>query len=140
MEAALEVAGFPTGTAAHWSIPSEPASVGQARRFLRNWLGDVANSRFGEDLELVVSELVTNAIRHSRLLSLHLSRRGERVRVEVDDENGDEPRLDSAVPPEAPSGRGLNIVARLATTWGWSPLSDGGKRVWCELSPPPVSP
>jgi anti-sigma regulatory factor (Ser/Thr protein kinase) len=122
-------------TPAHLTLPSVAASVAQARRFLRGWLGDAAGTRFGEDLALVVSELVSNAIRHSTLSAIHLSRDGERVRVEVDDENGGVPRPVAVLEPDAPSGRGLFIVDRIVTDWGWNRLSDGRKRVWCEMRP-----
>jgi two-component sensor histidine kinase len=102
---------------------------------MRSLLGDAAGSRFGEDLVLVVSELVTNAIRHSRLSEIHLRCDGERVRVEVDDEDGGEPRPVAAVAPGAATGRGLRIVEDLVTDWGWTRLGDGRKRVWCEMSP-----
>jgi anti-sigma regulatory factor (Ser/Thr protein kinase) len=88
-----------------------------------------------EDLVLVVSELVTNAVRHSTLAMLGISRIGVCVRVEVDDEDGGDPT--PTVDPEAgaSSGRGLLIIEQLVTRWGWNRLPSGGKRVWCELCP-----
>jgi anti-sigma regulatory factor (Ser/Thr protein kinase) len=118
------------------ALRSEPASVRLARRFVDRWLGSAASSPFGEDVQLVTSELVTNAVRHSSLSALRLSRHGDCVILEVDDEGHGEPVIADHVSPTAASGRGLVIVDRLVTRWGWRPLPEGGKRVWCELCAP----
>lgn len=125
--------GFETGEVASMALRSEPASVGLARRFVRSWLGAAATSPLGEDLQLVASELVTNAVRHSVLSALRLSRRERCVRLEVDDEGGGVPTPPTRPEPTAASGRGLLIVERVVTRWGWKRLPGGGKRVWCEL-------
>jgi anti-sigma regulatory factor (Ser/Thr protein kinase) len=129
--------GFEDATTASLALRSEPASVRLARRFVDRWLGSAADSQFGEDVQLVTSELVTNAVRHSSLSGLRLSRNGDCVLLEVDDDGGHSvPRIADQVPPTAPSGRGLVIVDRLVQRWGWRDLPGGGKRVWCELCLP----
>lgn len=88
-----------------------------------------------EDIILVVSELVTNAILHGEAAKqLRLRRTPLRVVVEVFD-NGrrmPHPRLADL---EAESGRGLHLVSRLADRWGARPVH-GGKVVWCEFDIP----
>jgi anti-sigma regulatory factor (Ser/Thr protein kinase) len=124
-----------TTEAASIALRSQPASVRLARRFVRAWLGDGVPSRLGDDAQLAVSELVTNAIRHSVVSALHVSRVGDCVRLEVDDHGGDEPRPVRTPRAASLSGRGLLIVDQIASRWGYEALPGGGKRVWCELCP-----
>jgi len=88
-----------------------------------------------EDIVLVVSELVTNAILHGGAAEqLRLRRTARRVVIEVFDHG---PRMPHprAADLKAESGRGLHLVARLADRWGARPLR-GGKVVWCEFDTP----
>jgi anti-sigma regulatory factor (Ser/Thr protein kinase) len=127
--------GYDDHRAADLVLRSKPASVRLARQVVDRWLGTAASSQFGADVQLVTSELVTNAVRHSTLSSLRLRRDGDCVVLEVDDEGHGEPTIADHLSPTAPSGRGLMIVDRLVARWGWRPLPAGGKRVWCELCP-----
>ena len=127
--------GYVDGRLAALALRSEPASARLARRFVESWLGDGAETRLGEDLQLVTSELVTNAVRHSSLTGLRVSRDGECVLLEVDDEGEGEPVVLDRDSLSASSGRGLLIVDRVAQRWGWRHLSGGGKRVWCRICP-----
>jgi anti-sigma regulatory factor (Ser/Thr protein kinase) len=134
------------------ALTARPDAARQARlhvaRILREWnLAGLADTA-----ELLVSELVTNAVRATAELlavapaegpapadpsgrlgtiRLRLSRRGERLRIEVwdADDRPPEPRTADA---EAEGGRGLPLVAALSADWGWRPVQDGGKVVWCE--------
>jgi anti-sigma regulatory factor (Ser/Thr protein kinase) len=88
-----------------------------------------------EDVELVVSELVTNAVRHGLgAITMYLEVASDRVVVGVQDEGAGWP-----VPRQpaltAVDGRGLAMVALLAAEWGVRPAPDGGKVVWCVLTP-----
>jgi anti-sigma regulatory factor (Ser/Thr protein kinase) len=88
-----------------------------------------------EDVELVVSELVTNAMRHGRgQITMHLEVEPDRVVVGVQDQGAGRP---CPREPDATdvNGRGLALVAILATEWGVRPEPDGGKVVWCVLTP-----
>jgi anti-sigma regulatory factor (Ser/Thr protein kinase) len=88
-----------------------------------------------EDIVLVVSELVTNAILHGGAAEqLRLRRTAQRVVIEVFDRG---PRMPHprAADLKAESGRGLHLVARLADRWGARPVR-GGKAVWCEFDTP----
>jgi anti-sigma regulatory factor (Ser/Thr protein kinase) len=88
-----------------------------------------------EDLLLVVSELVTNAVVHgSEPIVVTMVRAPERVRVEVTDgAAGSSPHSNRRPPADAESGRGLSVVTRLAVAWGWSATPGSGKTVWAEL-------
>lgn len=87
-----------------------------------------------QDTELVVTELVTNALLHGeppvriRLLIL-----GARIRVEVED-NGRAIPIRSLFDPDAMTGRGLALIASLADRWGVDPGRSGGKVVWAEIA------
>lgn len=111
--------------------PQAP-EVGAARGFLRETFATWGVTRC-EDAELVVSELVTNAIRHGDGAPLvRLEQRPDRVRIEVEDES-DRPPVGRSPGHEEPSGRGLAIVGALALGWGHERRAGGGKTVWAEV-------
>jgi anti-sigma regulatory factor (Ser/Thr protein kinase) len=89
-----------------------------------------------EDLRLLISELVTNSLRHSRMtatdtVALNLMLSGETVRVQVSDIG---PWRAPALDPEGVSGWGLRMVDQLADRWGIE--RNGGTRVWFEIDRP----
>lgn len=111
-------------------LPAEPASVAVVRRAVRGRLSDWELPELLEPLALSVSELATNAVLHARgLLRVTLRREGAAVRLEVGDES---PRLPQQRRHSSLSGtgRGLGLVASLATDWGAEQLAGGGKVVW----------
>ncbi|MFI6347938.1 ATP-binding protein [Streptomyces sp. NPDC050560] len=120
----------------------DPTEVGRARRWTRGRLsraGVNQEEAVAETLLLIVSELVTNAVVHTRRPSvLRLLVSGEMVRVEVVDDSARPPRPRHAEGDET-GGRGLELVDGLADRWGWEPDHDG-KRVWCELNRTRTSP
>ena len=83
---------------------------------------------------LAVSELVGNAVRHggSGRLTLRLSMTPRRLRLEVIDSSPGTPVVRQP-PRDAENGRGLWMVAELATRWGVEP-TPGGKSVWVEIA------
>lgn len=84
-----------------------------------------------DDTLIMTSELVTNAVRYgSGLITVAAETDGRAVCVSVTDGSDEQPRLrPHGVAGEG--GRGLTLVAALATTWGVRPLADGeGKAVW----------
>lgn len=86
-----------------------------------------------DDARLIVSELVTNAIRHTHTgrVVVSVTRHPDRVRIVVTDTSRIPPA--PAVPDsDAETGRGLWLVGQLATGWGSERLRTG-KRVWVEL-------
>jgi anti-sigma regulatory factor (Ser/Thr protein kinase) len=112
-----------------------PGAVPDARRALEA-LGAQVSTQTLEDLRLLVSELVTNSVRHaglgeSQTIELKVKILPDVVRVEVNDQgSGFEPTPRSAA-SEDQSGWGLFLVSRLSDRWGVS--SDGVTRVWFEL-------
>ena len=88
-----------------------------------------------EDLLLVVSELVTNAVVHgAEPIVVTLVRGAERLRVEVTDGAAESsPHNNRRPPATAENGRGLSVVTRLAVAWGWRASPGRGKTVWAEL-------
>jgi anti-sigma regulatory factor (Ser/Thr protein kinase) len=113
------------------SFPFEARSVPAARRFVREQLSGYPQE-MREAVELMVSELATNSIRHAGSGFEIAVRAGKEVRVEVTDHGSGEPRLLSPQPTD-PSGRGLRIVEGLSKRWGISSRR-GGKTVWFTLT------
>jgi serine phosphatase RsbU (regulator of sigma subunit)/anti-sigma regulatory factor (Ser/Thr protein kinase) len=118
---------------AEWRLGLDPAEVGRARAVVREQLHEWGLSRLVDSAELMVSELVTNAVRHShsRPVQLRLVR-GDTLLCEVDDDDHTLPTLRSAGPGDE-SGRGLRVVSTLAREWGTS-RTNAGKTVWFELT------
>jgi anti-sigma regulatory factor (Ser/Thr protein kinase) len=88
------------------------------------------------DVRLLVSELVTNAVRHGELapgdvIRLVVDADADVLRVEVHDPGGGFVPVEPAPDPTRPSGWGLFLVAELADRWGVE--CDGTTRVWFEL-------
>lgn len=112
--------------------PSRTASR-EARRFVTRSLAQWGDVDSAEDAKLIVTELVTNSILHARSgFTVKVQRRRDRtVRLEVRDCDTRLPRA-TLDPSDAPSGRGLALVDRIADRWGCD-LLDGGKSVWAEL-------
>jgi anti-sigma regulatory factor (Ser/Thr protein kinase) len=118
------------------AVSSAPRARHEAAAFLRARQADELADELAPDVELVVTELVTNAVLHgSEPIRLSIATDGH-VRVEVFD--GD-PRADEVAmrPAEAlmGGGRGLQLVSVLAAAWGATPHDDG-KTVWAEFGPP----
>ncbi|MFC9286230.1 SpoIIE family protein phosphatase [Streptomyces sp. NPDC057052] len=127
--------GIGPGDVAEWTLPLDPAQVGRARAAVREQLHDWRLARLADPAELMVSEVVTNALRHAhgRPVTLRLVR-GETLLCEVDDDDHELPTLLSAGPGDE-SGRGLRVVSTLAREWGTSRTA-AGKSVWFELTLP----
>lgn len=100
---------------------------------IRSGLGSQAGSMLLDDAALVVSELMTNALRAgSRIALLTLTLEPGHLRVAVQDDVAARPRLMEAAPGEL-TGRGLHLVAALSNDWGFTRLARG-KEVWADLS------
>lgn len=105
-------------------------SVPAVRRFVEGSLADLAPAQ-RDIVLLVVSELATNAVLHSGTdFEVQVAASAGTVRVAVSDGGPGRPVMLSP-PPEAPHGRGLQIVNGLATSWGVTPGPlRAGKTVW----------
>ena len=114
------------------ALGSEPDAVPRARRFAGRATADAGRSQVASDVELVVTELVTNALLHAGLpVTVRISAIDDGVRVEVEDPSRHAP-IPAISSTEAMTGRGLALVAAVAQTWGVDP-GGTGKTVWCEI-------
>ncbi|MFD7811808.1 SpoIIE family protein phosphatase [Streptomyces sp. NPDC059785] len=120
---------------AEWRLARDPAEAGRARAAVREQLHVWGLASLSDHAELLVGELVANAVRHahSRQVGLRLVR-GATLLCEVDDDDHTLPTLLSAGVGDE-SGRGLRVVSTLAREWGTSRTS-AGKTVWFELTLP----
>ena len=118
------------------NLPPRAEAAGYARRSLEDLEPDLQPEVL-ESLRLLVSELVTNSVRHGDLtasdsIRLRLADRGDRIRVEVTDPGeGFDRRPPLSPDPERPSGWGLFLVSRIADRWGTS--GEAPTTVWFEL-------
>ncbi|MFC4584508.1 ATP-binding protein [Sphaerisporangium corydalis] len=122
-------------------LPGRTESVGVARAYVRLLL-HVAASWDVDRVELLVSELVANAIQHSEsgrraggLVELVLSETGHALRVDVIDEGSVNriPQIPEQVDPLSEGGRGLWLVAQQSSAWGWAE-DQAGRVVWFEVA------
>ncbi|MFJ8645645.1 ATP-binding protein [Streptomyces sp. NPDC093546] len=146
-------------SSASCALPARYEAVRGARRFTAATLAQWdLNDRF-DDVSLVVSELVTNALRHalpadapgrdalspgeSPPVRLHLMRWASRLVCAVRDPSPDSPTArESAEDFSAESGRGLLLVESFSDSWGWHPLAGTlrGKVVWALFRLPDTPP
>ncbi|MFF9047850.1 SpoIIE family protein phosphatase [Streptomyces parvulus] len=128
------VQGLPTESVGDWTLPREPRSVGRAREYARRRLLDWDMEALVDTTELLVSELVTNALRYGEgeiRLRLLLDRT---LVCEVWDSGLVQPRRRRARDTDE-GGRGLQLVGLLSAAWG-SRRTPRGKTVWFELPLP----
>ena len=121
------------------TFPPEPESVPAARRFATSALRGVSPDTL-EAVELMVSELATNCIRHTDSgFELTITRSEGDIRIEATDGAGGRPRMRSPKPTE-PSGRGLKIIDMLSAEWGVDQRAAAGKTVWFRVPDPASEP
>ncbi|MGW2211978.1 SpoIIE family protein phosphatase [Streptomyces sp. NPDC001781] len=128
------VQGLPTESVGDWTLPREPRSVGRAREYARSQLLSWDLEPLVDTTELLVSELVTNALRYGEgeiRLRLLLDRT---LVCEVWDGGLVQPRRRRARDTDE-GGRGLQLVGLLSAAWG-SRRTPRGKTVWFELPLP----
>ena len=116
-------------------FPADLRSARTARRFVNDVLARWGCADLQDGAELLVSELVTNAVVHAHStveLAVHL--RPERVRVEVIDSAREHVRRRDAKEDEQ-SGRGMALIEAIAVAWGINSLLSG-KSVWFEMGRP----
>jgi anti-sigma regulatory factor (Ser/Thr protein kinase) len=131
------------------SLSPQPEDMRHARQFVREMLTCWGLADLADDAEMIVGELVVNAVRHGLRtappraaaragrgddpgLRLCLLRRNGEIMMAVIDPSNEAPQ-----PRQAgwtgESGRGLQIIGALSHLWGWSPLEGNGKAVWAVL-------
>ncbi|MFJ5828379.1 SpoIIE family protein phosphatase [Streptomyces sp. NPDC093089] len=128
------IQGLPSEAVGDWQLPREPRSVGRARELARAQLAAWDLEPLVDTVELLVSELVTNALRYGEgEIRLRLLR--DRTLVcEVWDAGLVQPRRRRARDTDE-GGRGLQLVGLLSSSWG-SRRTPRGKTVWFELALP----
>ena len=123
--------------AATCSLAGRTTSPAAAREFAARILADWGLPHLIADVQLVVSELVTNALRHALAagpasgspILLRLVRHRSYVGCGVSDDGDGAPALVAGGDDLSESGRGLHLVDALSSAWGWLPV-EGGKVVW----------
>ncbi|MFI6050004.1 SpoIIE family protein phosphatase [Streptomyces violascens] len=114
IEAAPRARAFASGVLASWRFPVELRDLGV----------------------LAASELVANSLQHGTPpMRLRLRRTDRRLIIEVTDGDDHLPRRRRADPADE-AGRGISIVATIASSWGSRRTPGGGKAVWCEFALP----
>jgi anti-sigma regulatory factor (Ser/Thr protein kinase) len=119
------------------NLDDQPISASQARSFVRRHLAGHGLAHLSDDVEVIVSELATNAIRHSQTpFTVSLQAFERTLLLEVED--GSSAWRARVAPAHVldTHGRGLAIVDLLCRDWGMAPLPDGGKSVWAEFTLP----
>ncbi|MEV6422013.1 ATP-binding SpoIIE family protein phosphatase [Streptomyces sp. NPDC051662] len=123
--------GIAPSDVAYWFLEPEDAAPGRARRLARRALARWGLEELSDSVELLISEVVTNAVRYAeRPVTLRLLRT-DVLRCEVGDDSPQLPRQRRARDTDE-GGRGLFLVNRLARRWGATRLSTG-KVVWFEI-------
>jgi len=133
-------------------VSPAPEEARSARLFVRELLARWGLAGLADDAELIITELVVNAVRHGLraapavasagvspqgrpLMRLCVLRRVGEVMLAVTD-----PSIEPPVPKTPDSsrecGRGLQIVGAVSYVWGWSPIEGYGKAVWAVLKHP----
>ncbi|MFH8336764.1 SpoIIE family protein phosphatase [Streptomyces sp. AM6-12] len=124
--------GLPASRVATWDIPADPALVAPIRKQVVEQLDTWGLGEAAFTTELVVSELVTNAIRYgAHPIRLRLIHDAATLICEVSDANPTAPHLRRAKTFDE-GGRGLLLVAQLTQRWGSRHTTDG-KTIWAEL-------
>ena len=120
------------------AIPLDVRAPGAARTVVVRCLADYVASSVLDDAQLLVSELVTNSVRHSGapegddvVVRVHLWR--DMCRLEVEDHGRDGVIAPRPADRAAGSGMGLNLVQMLSQRWGVIRPPDGPTRVWAQL-------
>ncbi|MEU9290549.1 SpoIIE family protein phosphatase [Streptomyces sp. NPDC048275] len=119
---------------ATWALPDGPIAAGAARENVRNQLALWDLTPLTVTSELLVSELVGNAIRHGKSPVVLRMLRGERLICEVSDSSLTTPQIRHTSETDE-GGRGLQLVAALAQRWGTRYIADG-KCIWTEQRMP----
>lgn len=119
------------------ALPSDASAVRLARQVTRDALAAWHLGWLEEDAVLLVSELVTNAVRHARdtgAIGLELASTGTRLRMEIQDGDPSWRQMDGLADCDE-SGYGFLMVDSLADRWGLRRVC-AGKAVWAELDTP----
>ncbi len=136
-----------TGCRFYLDVPAHPGAVQHARRCIRSTLAAWQLCAIADDTELVISELLTNAVQAAAHAAagvvLYVALDPDWLSVLVWDCCPEPPARPARTGDDAESGRGLEIVHAVSERWGTCNLEAGGKIVWAQLGvpgPAPASP
>ncbi|MFJ2861520.1 ATP-binding protein [Kitasatospora sp. NPDC087314] len=117
-------------------------SAGAAREHLRKFLAGMPDgTALAVDGQLVLTELVSNAVVHGRVspgreIAVRFEMICGHLRIEVHDASSEKPAIQRSTAPDELSGRGLFLVEALSVEWGCAPRPEGvGKIVWALVGP-----
>ena len=114
-----------------FDLPAVPSSATRARQLAREVVASYP-PEVSDTVALLVTELVTNAVLHARTdVSVHIDVAPPLVRLSVADGSSRLPAIREYSTDDV-TGRGLAMVAALASQWGVEATADG-KSVWCEI-------
>jgi anti-anti-sigma regulatory factor len=118
------------------TLGPEVSAASTARRLIDRTLAAWGLTVLRDPARLVMTELVSNAVRHARTaLEISLAWQPDAIHLSVRDHNPAPPRPGGPVAPTVEGGRGLLVVDLLARAWGTTPTRDG-KVVWASLARP----
>ncbi|WP_214409892.1 ATP-binding protein [Sphaerisporangium fuscum] len=123
---------------ASWVLLPDPSTVPKTRESARHLLAEWGVTDQGDVIELLISEVVTNAMRHAWGGMMTLCREHGTLRCEVQDTSSALPEVREAHECDE-GGRGMFLLEALATRWGSYRVS-AGKVVWFEITCPGESP
>jgi anti-sigma regulatory factor (Ser/Thr protein kinase) len=116
-----------------WQIGMDRNMVSESRHRISRQAADLP-SGVADDVELLASELVANAVIHGEgPVTVGLERSDHTVRVEVTDTSEQLPSLDPPADLLAEGKRGFMLVDRLSTRWGFERRRNHGKTIWFEV-------
>ncbi|UXY30585.1 SpoIIE family protein phosphatase [Streptomyces sp. HUAS TT20] len=125
---------LPSDQVADWDVPRDPAAVSGMRSAVSEKLAEWDLSELDFGMELILSELITNAIRYgSEPIHVRLIK-DRTLTCEVSDGSSTSPHLRYAATTDE-GGRGLFLVSQMAERWG-TRYTPQGKVIWAELAPP----
>ncbi|MGW1756699.1 SpoIIE family protein phosphatase [Streptomyces mirabilis] len=126
--------GLPPDRIADWDVPLDPAAVAGMRETVSQKLDEWGLSELGFSMELILSELITNAIRYGSE-PIHVRLIHDRTLIcEVADSSSTSPHLRYAATMDE-GGRGLFLVSQMAERWG-TRYTPQGKVIWAEQALP----
>ncbi|MFI8186524.1 SpoIIE family protein phosphatase [Actinacidiphila glaucinigra] len=123
-----------TTRAASWTLSADEGAARRARQLVAGQLTAWGLDELEDSTKLIVSELVTNAVRHGKGPVGVCLKRHQVLTCEVSDTDGSAPRIRSAVTTDE-NGRGMFLITQLSRRWGARPAT-GGKVVWAEQDLP----
>lgn len=114
-------------------LPNDLLAPREARQAIARFLARAEVPQLIDDAQLLVSELVTNAVRHARgPIAVHASFRDGFLHLEVSDSAADAAPQRRVASPDDEGGRGMELIEKMSTRWGWT-TTEHSKIVWLDL-------